>query len=260
MTMFPSKSFSSLFLVAGLSAVSVAVQIDLNVPTSKFDLPNLDPVVTGRLRLDTGGGSDSLLFKQPNPAGYPSADLLRGVSPWKGKATYKVSFDYKAANGLVTWSLQNGTVSGTVSFANAGSANNTLSYAFDKSTTGRTLPKFNILHVFMLADSNSTASFENLTFTAGTGLTTFGSVSSSGSVKNGSYDQWFAAGTGVDLGGFDWTMTADVSLELDGTRPSPERIKFEFTGKSGAYTPVPEPASMAVLGMGALALLRRKRS
>lgn len=238
-------------LAAGLMAAAAQADvIDLNVPTSSFGA--LTPVVTGRVRFDAGGGVDQLLFKQPTPNGYPASDLLRMNSTFIGTASYTFTVTHNAATREYVYSLTNGSVTGGASFANANAANNTQRY-----TPAAGELSYNILHIFMLSSSGATASFSNMVFTPGAGLTTTGAVQAAASVTSGSYDQWFAAPTGTNLENFDWTVSADVTLAMNGVRPSSEGLKFELTGKSGEYVPTPGAAS--VLAVAGLAALRRRR-
>lgn len=258
---------SSFVAFAGSTPATAGPIVSLDVPTSDFDVPSLVPVVTSRYRLSRAGSVDQLLFKQPNPAGYPSADILEFNGGFTGSATYDFTVVHErataTAGGEFTFSLTNGTVTGNVGFRGAG-ANSTLSYTF-ALVNGSSELDYNILHVFAQATtSTSSISWSDLTFTPGTGLGTAGAMDPAGSITaSNTYDQWLAAPTGVNLDEFDWTFSGKVTLATDGTNPSSgEGIKFEFTGKRGEFHPtvVPEPGTLvlALLAVGLVAATRRR--
>ena len=259
------------FLFGGPRSVQAA-SIYLDVPDSELDIPKLKPQVTARDRLTRAGSVDQMLFKQPDPAGYPAADLVAISSPFFGSSTFDFTLKHTAptasSGSKFEFALTDGAVAGDLSFRNANSNNSTLSYTFGTDAASALL-NYNILHVFALASTTGTsATFSDMAFTAGLGLTTIGNLETSGSVSAGGtkqYDQWLAAPTGVNLDLFDWEFTAKVKLEANGTRPSDEGIKFEFTAKQGEFTPpspVPEPSTLALalLAIPGLMTVRRMRS
>ena len=259
------------FLFGGPRSVQAA-SIYLDVPDDQLNIPGMIPQITARDRLARAGSVDQMLFKQPNPLGYPATDLVGINNTNIGSATYQFTLKHTAptvsSGSKFVFSMTDGTVAGGVTFRNANSNNNTISYTFGTDAASALL-NYNILHVFALASTTGTsATFSDMAFTAGLGLTTIGNLETSGSVSAGGtkqYDQWLAAPTGVNLDLFDWEFTAKVKLEANGTRPSDEGIKFEFTGKQGEFTPpsaVPEPSTLALalLAIPGLMTVRRMRS
>ena len=260
-------------VLSGVPRSVQAASIYLDVPDTQLNIPSLKPQVTARDRLARAGSVDQLLFKQPNPAGYPAADLVQLNNTNIGSVTYDFTLKHTAptdsSGSKFAFSLTDGTVEEGVTFRNANSNNSSISYTFG-TDAATSLLNYNILHVFALASTAGTsATFSDMAFTAGLGLSTVGSLETSGSVAAGSgtnqYDQWLAAPTGVNLDLFDWEFTAKVKLAANGTRPSDEGIKFEFTAKQGEFTPpspVPEPSTLAlaVLAIPGLLTLRRIRS
>jgi hypothetical protein len=263
----------TVFFFGGPRSVQ-AGSIYLDVPDNQLNIPSLIPVLTARDRLTRTGSVDQILFKQPNPVGYPAADLVGLNSPYIGSSTYDFTLKHTAptvsSGSKFEFSLTNGTVAGNAFFRSANSNNNSLSYTFGTDTASASaLLDYNILHVFALASTAGTsATFSNMAFTTGAGLTTVGSLETSGSVSASGtkqYDQWLAAPTGVNLDRFDWNFTAKIQLSANGTRPSDEGIKFEFTAKRGEFTPpaaVPEPSTLALalLAIPGLMIARRMRS
>jgi hypothetical protein len=241
-------------VVGGLSAAATgAVVVDLNVPGAS--LSALTPVVTQRLRFESGGGVDQMLFKQPDPAGYPAADRVRIGGSYNGSVSYLFTVTHTAATRNFAYSLSNGAVSGDATFANPASPNGTISRAFAAGELN-----YNILHILMVTNNNATASFSSLSLTFGPGVTTTGSLQTSASITGAtstSYDQWFAAPTGANLDDVDWTLTANVTLAMNGSRPSAEQLKFELSAKSGTYVPAPASLGLMVIG-GAFAGRRRR--
>ena len=232
-----------------LSAMAPAAVIDLNANSALIG-PTMTPQFTARQRLSRNG-VDQMLFKQPLPNGYPSKDLV--TRNGAGSSTYQFTLDHKASTGLTTFSLTNGSRSGAIAFRPGNNESSTLSYTFDSSV------QYNALHIYAKSVNNSNVAFSNLAFTAGSGLTTQGALSTAGAVTNGEYDQWLAAGSATNLANYDWTLSALVTLTYAGVNTPDEGFKFEVSGKQAAYQPVPEPATMAVLGLGALGLLKRRK-
>jgi hypothetical protein len=239
-------------LICGADPSSAGPVVYLDVPDGDLNVPALTPVFTARYRLARARFADQLFFKQPSPAGYPSADLLGIGSTNIGSATYDFALVHTAATSRFDFSLTNGVLTGDISFRSAGAANNTMSQAFAPNELD-----YNILDVFAESTtSGATAAFSNLSFTPGAGLATSGAMETSGSVVNGSpYHQWLASATGTNLDAFSWSFNGQVTLAIDGTRPGDEGLKFEFSGKRGEYVPtevVPEPSTLA---LGAMALV-----
>jgi hypothetical protein len=258
-----SLVITGLILLAGDLPVQAGV-IYLDVPGSQ--LTNLTPIVTARDKISSTN-SDQILFKQPTPtSSSPQANLVSvaGNSSFIGSDTYDFTLRHTAPTGSLgskyDFSLNHGQVTGVVTLTSSASTDSTKSEIF-----GANELKYNILHVYAQASTTgSQATFSNMSFTAGSGLSTSGVLQTSGIAKAGvgtqSYDQWLAAPTGVNLDLFDWTFKANVTLSINGTNPSSgEGIKFEFTGKQGNFTPVPEPSTfaLAVFAIPGLLAVRR---
>jgi hypothetical protein len=278
MTSMPTSFRSSLLILAAAvamavpSAASAGTVVHLNVPSS--DITSISGAFTARGRLSRAGSVDQMLFKQPNPAGYPAADTVgfTGTS-FIGSVTYDFTVRHFAASpgvgGKIDFTLANGVPSGAVTLLSGG-ANRTLSQTFGAPDTPTGL-NYNILHIYGQATTaGASVWLSNLAFTPGSGLTTSGQLVTSGSAIQTlgatAFDQWIAAETGTNLDLFDWTISGRVSLAANGTNPSSgEGIKFEITGKQGFYpspVAVPEPGTLAMLASAAgfgLLLVRRKR-
>lgn len=228
--------------LAGAREASASV-ITLGVPNQFISTVSGSSSITARYKYDMGGGVDQMLFKQPNPAGFPAVDLIR-MNPvsnqWFGSASYLFTVSHTASTGQYSFSLTNGAVTGQATFANTTAMNSTRSITL---TPGEV--NYNLIHVYALGSNSSTVSWSDLTFTPGSGLTTEWGFPSSGSVTNGASDLWAAAPQGTNLDSFDWTLSARVSLILNGPRANNEALKFELTGKQG--TVIPEPAAMGLL-------------
>lgn len=244
------KRIMMLALACVLSVPASAAVITLDAPDAA--LSNMTGVMSQRLRFDRGGGLDQVTFKQPSLVGAPNRDLLRMNSTNTGTASYTFVVTHTAATQTFKFDLLNGSVTGGASFANANAANSTLTQSFAANELS-----YNILHVYGLSNNGNNVSFSNLSFTAGNGLSTVGSVETSGSVTNGEYHQWFAAPTGTNLGDFDWALSARVTLSYNGVASSSEALKFELSGKQGIF--VPEPGSLSVLALS-MGLLARRRA
>lgn len=270
--------------VAACLAVSVAPQarastiVQLDAPSS--DITALAPEVTARLRFSRAGSADQMLYKQPNPAGYPAADTVGFTDgSFVGRVTYDFTVQHFAGSpgvgSRMVFSLNNGVTAGAAAFRPLGvsnGANSTISRIFDAPDSPTAL-NYNLIHVYgQTTTVGSSLWFSNLAFTPGPGLTTVGQLVTSGSLAHSasgpnSYDQWLAAETGTNLALYDWAISGRVSLAVNGTNPSSgEGIKFEITGKQGLYPDpiaVPEPGTLALLASTAVAGLlvgfRRRR-
>jgi len=242
---------TTLVAFVGPAQQAAAGLVYLNVPTAQLSV--LNPVVTERFKFDGGGGVDQMLFKQPDPAGYPSADLIRMNGTNTGSATYTFTVTHTTATDKYAIALTNGAVTGGASFAGAG-PNSTLTKTFASNELD-----YNILHIYVRAGTGPctavnpcTASFSGLSFMPGAGLTTVGSLDTTETIINADYDQWLAAPTGTNLELFDWTLTGSVTLAMAGIKPSTERLKFELSGKKGTFINVPEPSSLFLATLGLL--------
>jgi hypothetical protein len=229
-------------------AVASAQTVFLNVAGES--ITNSSAQTTQRLRFDSTGGVDQMLFKGGSPAGFPAADRVRMNSTNTGSVSYTFSVTHDAATQTYTYALTDAAATGGASLVGGGNGTLTRSFAPGELS-------YNVLHVFMVTDSGATASFSDLAFTAGSGLSTDGALQSAASVTNASFSQWLAAPTGTNLGDFDWSMTARVTLAMNGARPSAERLKFELSSKNATF--VPTPGAVATLGLAGLVALRRRR-
>jgi hypothetical protein len=261
-------------LVAACLAVSIAPQarastiVYLDAPSS--EITALSPQVTARVRFSRAGSVDQMLYKQPNPAGYPAVDTVGFTDgSFVGRVTYDFTVQHFAGGpgvgSRMEFSLNNGVTAGAVAFRPVGAgngANSTVSRLFDAPDSPTGL-NYNIIHVYgQTTTVGSSLWFSNLAFTPGPGLTTSGQLATSGSLAYSasgpnSYDQWLAAETGTNLDLYDWAISGRVSLAVNGTNPSSgEGIKFEITGKQGLYPDpiaVPEPGTLALLASVAVA-------
>jgi hypothetical protein len=279
MPSMPTSIRSSLLFLAAVavamampSRATAGTVVQLNVPSS--DIISISGAFTARGRLSRAGSVDQMLFKQPNPLGYPAADTVGFTgSSFNGSVTYDFTVRHSAAapgvGGKIDFALANGVTAGVVNFR-PGGANSTLSQTFGAPDTPTGL-NYNILHIYGQATTaGSSVWLSNLAFTPGSGLTTSGMLVTSGSAVQTlgatTFDQWIAAETGTNLDLFDWTISGRVTLASNGTNPSSgEGIKFEITGKQGFYpspVAVPEPGTLAMLASAAgfgLLLARRTR-
>jgi hypothetical protein len=150
-----------------------------------------------------------------------------------------------------TWTNVSFAWSGGPSVTNLGTYASGTSFTFDTNTSD-----FDT----MIALYTSTGQLLGTDDDSGAGVT---SLLNSGALANGSY-YFVASGffsqfdNGVAVGGEDFgNLVANVNgvNVFNGTHDTNSVHTFGFT-----VAPVPEPASFAVLGLGAIALVRRRRS
>lgn len=269
-----SRSFRAFALMTGmplllaLDAMSQTITPTVHLNVDDAALTNMEGVLVARDRLSRAGSVDQMLFVLPNPAGYPSADNVGFSGGFVGSSHYDFLLSYNSVDKTYSFTLSNGAVSGNVSFLSGG-ANRTISYSDSAAKLN-----YNIIHLYGASTTaGSSVSFQDLYFTPGSGLSTTGSLETSGNATAGitqPYHQWLAAPTGTNLASYDWTVGARVTLTAGGTNPSSgEGIKFEVSTKSGEFSPtspgpdtaIPEPmvSLMCLLGL-VVGISRRSRA
>jgi hypothetical protein len=246
-----------------------AAFLNVNVPGSSIF--GATPAFTARYKFDMGGGVDQMLYKQPDPTGYPASDLIRMSAvngQYQGSATYRFTLTHIAANGggsngasaksQFFFTLDQGAVSGQSSFASPASTSNTLTWSPAVGDLN-----YNILHLYASAQNGSTVSISDLALTTDTSLEQVGDLQTAASVTGGTYDQWLAADIATNLDSSTWTLSGLVKLQVNGPRANNEALKFEVSGKQGALLipqVVPEPgAAMGGMGMSLVTLARKAR-
>ena len=247
---------TAIFLLSCVTAqfASAAPIVYLNTPAST--LSDLSTLTTARERLSRAGSVDQLLFKQPNPAGYPAADLFGFINnTYVGSVTY----DFSVSNtpgvngGTIAFTLSSGSATGDIQFIGSG-ANSTLTYTFPGIS-------YNVLNLYgQSTTGGSSFIFSNLAFSS-TGLITNGALSTTGSTSqtNGptTYNQYVATDEETNLSLYAWALTGKATLAVGGTNPSSgEGIKWEVNTSSGHFVPVPEPRHLVLVsGLVAAAIM-----
>lgn len=242
-----------------LSAQSVSPTVYMNVDESL--LSEMNGVFVARNRLSRTGWDQTFFVGAPS-ASYPSRDILAypNTGSVAGSSSYDFSLVYTASNSTYQFGLNNGAVSGNVSFRGNGPNSD---FSYDASSKDL---NYNIIHVYGASTSpGSSVSFSDLVFVPGVGLATSGLLEAAGNAApSNQYDQWLAAPTGVNLADYDWAINARVTLNI-AQRASDEAIKFEISTKQGTFggslSAVPEPSSIMLCAAGLISgLLRRRRN
>jgi hypothetical protein len=263
-----SKSFVSSFVALAAASVASAGTVYVN-SNSLYAGAIGDSVVGAKYRLsntnfdqslDNGAGTNTFgggknTFIQSN---------LGNVSTLNPR-TYDFTLEHQAGKGFL-YTLKNGSTTTALVWGSglSGVPGGAVSAAslYDSATTTVTPgASFNSLYLEMRATNNtSQGTLSNLAFSG---------ASVAGGFINESVDNTTAGYGGTvgysrqrlvsdtDLSSFNWTLTGSIALSKSGTGGD-EATKFTVIGQN--VEAVPEPTSMAVLALGGIALLRRRRS
>lgn len=227
----------ALGLVAGAIVGPAAAGIVNTIP-SGVDVSTLESFSEARGRVASNSWRQGL-FAGDNPN---SSNTSNTVSSWTSGVGRTFTMTYTAATNTFTWKVGNGTTMSRVITAPVG-----------KEFVGL---RFDVKSVTQAGRNPNVLDLTNISYTDASGTTALANASSSGGNVVGPNYYFTDINTDFTLTGTaTWTRPANAAGFTD------DRVTFSVRGLAAEYeapAPVPEPATMAVLGIGALALMRRR--